>query len=97
MASRAITSSRESALDWRVVLRRSVRRASEITGAAILIAALVFLALALATYNQTDPSGSTAAGGPAKNWMGDPGAWVADRAFFLFGLTSALLLPMLYV
>jgi len=63
MASRAITTSRTSAVDWRVVVRRSVRRASEIAGAALLLAATVFLALALASYNQTDPSGSTAAGG----------------------------------
>ena len=97
MASRAITSSRDSAIDWRVVLRRSLRRASEITGAAVLFLALIFLAVALITYNQTDPSGSTAAGGSALNWMGDPGAWVADKAYFLFGVTAFLLLPLLYV
>lgn len=97
MASRAITTSRTSAVDWRVVLRRSLRRAAEIAGAGLLLAAMIFLALALVSYNQTDPSGSTAAGGPALNWMGGPGAWVADKALFLFGLTSVLLLPLLYV
>ena len=97
MASRAITTSRNSAVDWRVVLRRSLRRSAEITGAVVLFLGMVFLTLALVSYNQTDPSGSTAAGGPATNWMGGPGAWAADRALFLFGFPSVLLLPLLYI
>jgi len=97
MASRAITTTRTSAVDWRTVLKRGLRRASEIAGAAALFAAMAFLALALVSYNQTDPSGSTAAGGPARNWMGGAGAWAADKALFLFGLTAILLLPLLYV
>lgn len=97
MASRAITTSRNSAVDWRVVLRRSLRRSAEIAGAVALFLGMVFLALALISYNQTDPSGSTAAGGPATNWMGGPGAWAADRALFLFGFPSVLLLPLLYI
>jgi S-DNA-T family DNA segregation ATPase FtsK/SpoIIIE len=97
MASRAITTSRTSAVDWRTVLKRSLRRASEITGAGLLVLAMVFLALAMASYSQTDPSGSTAAGGPATNLMGGVGAWAAERVLFLFGLTAVLLLPLLYV
>jgi len=97
MALRAITTTRTSAVDWRTVLKRGLRRASEIAGAAALFAAMAFLALALVSYNQTDPSGSTAAGGPARNWMGGAGAWAADKALFLFGLTAILLLPLLYV
>jgi S-DNA-T family DNA segregation ATPase FtsK/SpoIIIE len=58
---------------------------------------MVFLALALISYHQTDPSWSTAAGGPPANWMGAPGAWVAERALFLFGPVSVLFLPLLYV
>ena len=41
---------------------------------------MTFLALALLSYTQTDPSPSTAAAGDRiANWMGRPGAVVADR------------------
>ena len=29
--------------------------------------------------------------------MGSLGAWVAERVFFLFGVTAVLLLPLLYI
>jgi S-DNA-T family DNA segregation ATPase FtsK/SpoIIIE len=61
------------------VLRRSFRRSAELIGGATLFGAMVFLALALASYTQTDPSGSTASGSPVDNWMGLPGAWAAER------------------
>ena len=78
--------------DWRAAFRRSLRRASHMTGAGVLFALLIFLALALASYSQTDPSASTAASGEAiANWMGASGAWAAERALFLFGLPSLLL------
>ncbi|WEK45224.1 MAG: DNA translocase FtsK 4TM domain-containing protein [Candidatus Andeanibacterium colombiense] len=94
MASRAIAKAPPA--DWRATFRRSARRACDIGGALVLFAALAFLALALVSYHQTDPSPSTAAAGPALNWMGGAGAWVAERAFFLFGWSSLLLLPLLY-
>jgi len=98
MASRSLTTSGGAKpANWRVALRRSLRRAAELAGAATLFAGMVFLALALATYHQTDPSGSTAAAGPVLNWMGGPGAWIAERALLLFGPVSALFLPLLYV
>ncbi len=93
----ASASHRGARVDWRATMKRALRRSAEIGGAIVLIAAMVFLALALATYHQTDPSASTAAAGPAQNWMGEIGAWVAERALFLFGWTAILLLPMLYV
>jgi len=83
--------------DWRAVLKRSIRRAVELGGAVLLFAAMLFLALALASYRQTDPSPSTAAGGEIMNWMGAGGAWLAERALFLFGPVCVLLLPLLYV
>ncbi|MCK9542220.1 MAG: DNA translocase FtsK 4TM domain-containing protein [Novosphingobium sp.] len=83
--------------DWRAVLRRSLRRSSEIAGAALLLAAMVAFALALVSYNQTDPSASTAAGGQARNWMGAPGAWAADAGLTLFGPVCVLFLPLLYI
>ncbi|SFF90039.1 DNA segregation ATPase FtsK/SpoIIIE, S-DNA-T family [Novosphingobium sp. CF614] len=98
MATRPIAPGRRIAKpDWRAVLKRSLRRATELSGAVLLFALMVFLALALASYHQTDPSASTAAGGEVRNWMGPTGAWAAERALFLFGPVSALLLPLLYV
>lgn len=58
---------------------------------------MVFLALALLSYTQTDPSGSTASGSPVENWMGPAGAWAAERVLLFFGLPGALLLPLLWV
>ena len=98
MATRGVSAGgRGAQVDWRATLRRAMRRAAEIGGAGLLLLAMVFLALALVSYHQTDPSWSTAAGGPPANWMGLPGAWVAERALFLFGPVSALFLPLLYV
>ncbi|WP_336985493.1 FtsK/SpoIIIE family DNA translocase [Altererythrobacter aquiaggeris] len=94
MASRAA----KAQTDWRAAFRRSARRAAQMTGAATLFAAMVFLGLALASYTQTDPSISTAAAtGNIGNWMGLPGAWAAERALLLFGWTATLLLPLLYI
>ena len=98
MASRALTSAGAGSRgNWRVVLRRALRRSGELIGAVMLFGAMLFLGVALATYHQTDPSISTAAGGPVLNWMGLPGAWAAERALFLFGWVAVLLLPLLYV
>ena len=95
MASRAIGAA--GAANWRAVFRRSLRRSLELAGAAARFAGMIFFALALVSYHQTDPSVSTAAGGPVLNWMGSKGAWVAERALFLFGPVAALFLPLLYV
>ena len=101
MASRAALTSktgRKTDAEWRAGLRRSLRRLAQMTGAGLLLAAAVFLALALISYTQTDPSPSTAAD-PAQvaNWMGAAGAWVADRVLLIFGLPGVLLLPLLYI
>ncbi|MFN4021075.1 MAG: DNA translocase FtsK 4TM domain-containing protein [Erythrobacter sp.] len=107
MASRAVTprtkNGRKSVMsksdaEWRAGLRRGLRRLAQMTGAAVLLGAMVFLALALVSYTQTDPSPSTAADPrDVANWMGAAGAWVADRVLLVFGLPGALLLPLLYV
>jgi S-DNA-T family DNA segregation ATPase FtsK/SpoIIIE len=101
MASRAalhVKPGRQTNADWRAGLRRSLRRIAQMTGAGLLFGTAVFLALALASYTQTDPSPSTAAD-PAEvaNWMGRSGAWAADRVLMIFGLPGVLLLPLLYV
>ena len=99
MATRALGSGVSRANpDWRATLRRSLRRSAELGGATLLFAAMIFLILALVSYHQTDPSTSTAAAdGEVRNWMGPVGAWLAERALFLFGPVSALFLPLLYV
>ncbi|MDE8650759.1 FtsK/SpoIIIE family DNA translocase [Novosphingobium album (ex Liu et al. 2023)] len=98
MATRPMPPGRRIAKpNWRAVLKRSIRRASELGGAVVLFAAMAFFALAILSYHQTDPSASTAAGGEVRNWMGTTGAWIAERALFLFGPVSALFLPLLYV
>jgi DNA segregation ATPase FtsK/SpoIIIE, S-DNA-T family len=101
MASRAVTPTkpvRQTDAEWRAGLRRSLRRIAQMTGAGLLLGAMVFLALALASYTQTDPSPSTAADpGDVANWMGRAGAWTADRVLLVFGMPGVLLLPLLYV
>ena len=95
MATRALSKPRP---DWKATFRRSLARARDIAGAALFAGLALFLALALASYTATDPSASTAASAEAiGNWMGAPGAWVADKALGWFGLPAILLLPLLYV
>jgi S-DNA-T family DNA segregation ATPase FtsK/SpoIIIE len=94
MATRAL--SKTPPADWRAAFRRSLRRATQLSGAALLFALMLFLALALISYHQTDPSPSTAAGDAVANWMGRPGAWAAERVLLLFGPVAVLLLPLLY-
>ena len=95
MASTAVKRRKEG--EWRKALRQTSTRAAQIGGALVFFAATAFLAIALITYHQTDPSASTAAGGPVENWMGTAGAWVADFALMLVGPACVLFLPLLYV
>ena len=83
--------------DWRAAFRRSLARSAQLTGAVLLFAFTAFLAIALVSYSQTDPSLSTAAGDTIENWMGAPGAFVADLALTAFGWVSVLFLPLTYV
>jgi S-DNA-T family DNA segregation ATPase FtsK/SpoIIIE len=63
----------------------------------VLAAVALVLALALATYEPTDPSINTASAGPIQNWMGAPGAYLSDLLLSLFGPPAGLLLPLLTV
>ncbi len=61
------------------------RRVREILGL-LIVAASGFCAIAMATYSATDPSLNTATDAVAQNWLGLPGAIVADQLFAFLGL-----------
>ncbi len=88
---------RELAPDWRDALRDSMRRLARRTWGALLLAVSLAGALALATHKPTDPSLSTAAGGPPANWLGSSGAYASDGLLLMFGLGSVLFLPVIAI
>src|SRR5215469_7057091 len=70
------------------------RRVIELCGI-ILIAIAMIAALALASWSVSDPSLSHATDAPVRNWVGWPGAVVADLMMQLLGLGAlALVLPV---
>jgi DNA segregation ATPase FtsK/SpoIIIE, S-DNA-T family len=98
MASVAVRAPRRDlAPDWRDALRDAVRRFAIRAWGALLITVSVAGAVALGSHNPTDPSLSTAAGGPPSNWLGSGGAYFSDSLLLLFGLGSALFMPVVAV
>ncbi len=91
------TPKRELAPDWREALTHAVRRFAIRTSGALLVLLSLAAAVALATHNPTDPSLSTAAGGPPANWLGSPGAYFSDIVLLLFGIGSVFFLPVVAV
>jgi S-DNA-T family DNA segregation ATPase FtsK/SpoIIIE len=86
---------RDLAPDWRDALRDAVRRFAVRTVGALLIGVSLAGAVALVTHSPTDPSLSTAAGGPPANWLGMTGAYASDLLLLLFGLGAVLFLPVI--
>ncbi|MBX9795493.1 DNA translocase FtsK 4TM domain-containing protein [Sphingomonas sp.] len=78
---------------WRETVRHGARRSGALVGAMLLGFAALLLVLALASYHPGDPSLSTAAGGPPRNWLGRPGAMIADALLALLGVAGALAVP----
>jgi S-DNA-T family DNA segregation ATPase FtsK/SpoIIIE len=78
----------------RDTMKAGARRSGALIGGFLLFAGVVLLSLALASYHAQDPSLNTAAGGPARNLMGEPGAWTADALFALLGAPVWLLMPV---
>ncbi|TCR60333.1 DNA translocase FtsK 4TM domain-containing protein, partial [Bosea sp. BK604] len=71
------------------------RRTAELVGLGLL-ALMVAIAFALATWAVDDPSLNNATGGTVNNWLGRPGAMVADLTMQLIGLgVIAMLFPPL--
>ena len=88
---------RELAPDWREALASALRRFAFRSWGAMLVGLSLAAVLALATHSPTDPSLSTAAGGPPANWLGSPGAYFSDALLLLFGVGSVLFLPVIAV
>jgi DNA segregation ATPase FtsK/SpoIIIE, S-DNA-T family len=88
---------RELAPDWRDALGNAVRRFAIRAWGAMLLLLSIAAAVALATHSPTDPSLSTAAGGPPANWLGSPGAYFSDGLLLLFGIGAALFVPVIAV
>jgi S-DNA-T family DNA segregation ATPase FtsK/SpoIIIE len=65
------------------------RRLSE-AGGFLLVAIAVLYALALASYNQADPSANHAVDGPVRNLIGPFGATLADALLQTIGVAGAL-------
>ncbi len=59
---------------------------------AVLLGFVAIVLVSLATWSVDDPSFSYASGDPAKNWLGFPGAAIADISFQVFGLGILVLL-----
>src|SRR3546814_11020617 len=83
--------------EWQEMLKRSLLRSGELIGSILLFLTALFLTLALLSYQPTDPSMNTVAGGSIANMMGAPGAWIADFLLWLFGVPGALVLPLMLV
>ncbi|WP_010124124.1 FtsK/SpoIIIE family DNA translocase [Sphingomonas sp. KC8] len=79
---------------WRESARRAAQRGGSIGAALGLLALMLMLAFALASYQPTDAALNTAAGGDVSNILGPVGAWVADLLLSLLGPPAALLLPI---
>ncbi len=62
---------------------------------AILLGLVAVVLVALASWHVDDPSLSYASGNPAQNWLGFPGAVIADLSFQVFGIgILPLLVPL---
>ncbi len=91
----ARTAKRNMAPDWRGAMREAIRRFVKRTGGIAMVAVALGAAVALASHRSTDPSLSTAAGGPPANWLGTVGAYASDALLLLFGLSAVVLLPII--
>jgi S-DNA-T family DNA segregation ATPase FtsK/SpoIIIE len=95
MATAAARPKQDLGPDWRDKLRESMRRLGRRVWGTVLIGVSVAALVALASHSSTDPSFTTAAGGPPDNWLGGIGAYASDLAFLLFGIGSVLFLPVI--
>ncbi len=83
--------------DWRDRIRETLRRLAVRSWGALLIATSLAGLVALASHSSTDPSFTTAAGGPPRNWLGTFGAYVSDLTLLVFGIGAVLFLPVIFL
>jgi DNA segregation ATPase FtsK/SpoIIIE, S-DNA-T family len=95
MATVAARPGKDVEPDWRERMRLSMRRLARRSGGALLVALSLAGALALVSHSGTDPSFTTAAGGPPDNWLGSFGAYASDLALLVFGLGCVIFLPVI--
>lgn len=86
-----------AASGWRETMKQSIARSATFLSGIGLFLLAIMLALALASYSQTDPSLNTAAGVDVQNLMGWPGAIVSDLMLAVFGPVSVLFVVLLCV
>jgi len=94
MATAAARPTKDLGPDWRDRLRESMKRLARRTWGLLLVGISLAAAVALISHSSTDPSFTTAAGGPPDNWLGSVGAYTSDIAFLLFGIGSILFVPV---
>jgi DNA segregation ATPase FtsK/SpoIIIE, S-DNA-T family len=82
---------------WRDAVKRGAVRSGALAGSVALIIGSLLFALAMVSYRPSDPAMNTAAGGPANNWVGAPGAWVSDIMLWLAGPATILFMPVIFV
>jgi S-DNA-T family DNA segregation ATPase FtsK/SpoIIIE len=87
----------KSSADWRQTMRLSLLRSGALIGAAALFLFAAFYAIAVLTYSPSDPAFNSAASRVTGNWMGQGGAYLADGAWFLWGIPAILLAPLMLV
>jgi S-DNA-T family DNA segregation ATPase FtsK/SpoIIIE len=80
-------------------LRRFLRRRVYELSGLVLLSLVIVASLALASWSPADPSFNHATGGKALNWLGSPGAIVADQLMQLlgFGVLAFLFIPLNWV
>ncbi len=79
------------------MMRQSILRSGALIGAIALALFATFYAISLLSYHPGDRAFNTAAAGALHNWMGQPGAYLADAAYFLFGVPAVLLTALMAV
>jgi DNA segregation ATPase FtsK/SpoIIIE, S-DNA-T family len=82
---------------WRDSVKRGAARSTSLMGAVALGVATLCFAMLLVSYHGSDGSMNTAAGDGTRNWLGSPGAWLADGLLWIIGPAVGLLIPMMAV
>ena len=93
----ASLSPRSQPTDWRQMMRQSLLRSGALIGAAVLGLFALFYAISVLSYDPGDRALNSAAADAPHNWMGQSGAYLADSALFMFGLSAILLVPLMLV